>query len=60
MTFKEFAEHIRTYESNTFSASGWKITKSEATKVAESFLEVFIDNIDGIGITDSLDEIRES
>lgn len=59
----EFAEEIRTYESDTFSAEGSELTREEAVLCAigiiASDLSHSREHLDGIRITDALENLRE-
>jgi hypothetical protein len=60
MTFDQFVQEIMEYESDTFSAQGSKITKAEATAVAENIIRNYVINImDGIMLDMHLSEIRD-
>lgn len=56
---------IMEYESDTFSASGSKLKRTEAVKIAEAFTledmqaRIDTDTMDGEMITNVLEEIRE-
>ncbi len=50
---------LMAYESDTFSASGSKITKAEAKKVANELIADWIDtHLDGVSIDIFLDKVR--
>jgi len=60
MTFKQFIEFIRTYESDTFSASSEGISMVETKAIAETLIQRLVDfNLDGIMIQSALDHIRD-
>lgn len=60
MKFNKFVKTIQEYESDTFSAQRTKITKEEATEIAENILEALIDAyMDGGMITQHLMDIRD-
>jgi len=59
-TFGNFISQIQNYESDTFSAQGWKITRSEAEAVAMIILNKWsLNNLDGIEIVAAMEELRE-
>ncbi len=63
--YHELVEVIMDYESDTFSASDKKLKKSEAKKIAEQLIianiqdRIDMDTMDGLDITDALEEIRD-
>lgn len=60
MKFEEFVKTIQEYESDTFSAQRTKITKEEATEIAENILKELIGAyMDGGMITLHLMDIRD-
>jgi len=60
MTTHDLSKEIMEYESDTFSASGSKITREEADFIAEKLLEFWSkENLDGISITNILDVARD-
>ncbi len=60
LSYAEFLEVIGEYESDTFSASGNKLTQEETKEIAQRCLSLFKDNyLDGILISEFLEEIRE-
>lgn len=59
MKWNDFVEEILTYESDTFSAEGSKITRIEAEQVAEKMLDSFERHLDGVSIDAYLEEIRD-
>lgn len=60
----KFAEEIREYESDTFSAESSKITEAESAYVATRFLlhglEAQREHVDGLAISHALSAIREA
>ncbi len=62
---QNLAKSIKTYESDTFSASGSKITKWESEQIAETLVVRAIqqmintDTMDGCDITDELISLRD-
>lgn len=60
MKFDQLVKEILEYESDTFSASGFEITKEEAKQVAERCIEWFVNNrMDGVILDEFLFAIRE-
>jgi len=55
-------DYLRVYESDTFSAKNSELTFDEAQKLSEFFIakefNKIADNIDGIQITEVLEELR--
>ena len=61
MTWGNFVSEIENYESDTFTARGQKISRKEAEKVAEILLNAWsLNNLDGVKISGTLDDIRQS
>jgi len=59
--YEELIEHIQTYESNTFSASGSKITDAESQQIANKFIKIMMNaSMDGEQISYMLEDIRDS
>jgi len=59
MKFSELVEHIKEYESDTFSASCSNLTDEEAIKLAERCIDFFINHdLDGIKLDNWLYHIR--
>jgi hypothetical protein len=59
---EKIIDNLMEYESDTFSASGEKLTRDEARAVLAQLIEQNIDpgmNIDGIEISEALEEVRE-
>lgn len=55
----KWVKGVLEYESDTFSASGSKITPKEAAAVVESIIESYFENhLDGVTISNKLDELR--
>jgi hypothetical protein len=60
MKFDEMVGEIMKYESDTFSADVWNIKVKEAKKIAESLLQIMMDNyVDGIMLDSILEDIRD-
>lgn len=63
--FHELANDIEKYESDTFSAEGYEITKEEARQVATALVmedlnhRVDLDTMDGLNIRYALTDIRD-
>jgi len=59
MTMQEFVDIIKTYESDTFSASGWNPTDEEALSVAQQILYHWVNNkLDGDLLAEVMEDIR--
>lgn len=64
--FKALTVTIATYESDTFSASGEKITYDEANRIASELVYdkitdlVELDTLDGVIISEALENIRDN
>lgn len=64
--YKELVQTIHEYESDTFSASGFELKKSEAEKIASilicSAIQSLIDTdtMDGVMLDETLFEIRNN
>lgn len=59
--FNILVEYIEEYESDTFSASGSQITHEEATRIADTLIQMWMDrHIDGVILDELLDDIRPS
>lgn len=58
------AETVRTYESDTFSAEGSRITKLEAVltaiSIANSAMDWAEEHLDGLRISENLDTVRDA
>jgi hypothetical protein len=52
-------KRIQQYESDTFSASGSKLTGPESMAIAAQFIDRIADRLDGLALTEVLDEVRE-
>ncbi len=65
LKYHELIDVVREYESDTFSASGSKLKRGEAKKIAEKLVvediqsRIDMERMDGLDITDLLEEIRE-
>lgn len=58
MTFNQFVNVILRYESDTFSASGAKLTREKAAKIARRILGSWVEcRLDGVKIDAALDHI---
>lgn len=58
---EKIVSEVRTYESDTFSAEGSKLTGAEALAVVAKLIESNVQpgmNIDGLEITEALEEVR--
>ncbi len=58
MTFNEFVDFIRDYDSDTFPAR--KMSRYRVKQIAHKLLDYFVNNrLDGVLISDALEQIRE-
>jgi hypothetical protein len=58
MTFNEFVNYIRDYDSDTFPAR--KMSRYRVKQIAHNLLDYFVNNrLDGVLISEALEEIRE-
>lgn len=58
MTFDSLVKNIMKWESDTFFAKGLNLTKEEATKLAEKFIEWGFDRLCGAKLDSWLYDIR--
>lgn len=57
----KLAEAVAKYESDTFSASGHKVTPGESQRVADMLIKKWSgEYLDGVLIASALDMVRES
>ena len=60
MKFDQMVADIMEYESDTFTASGFKLKRKEAVKIAEKLLDRTMNKyVDGVTLDYFLAEIRE-
>lgn len=59
MNFQQLVEYIMEYESDTFTASGFKLTEKEAVQLAEKCIDYFVNNrMDGVILDEWLADLR--
>lgn len=59
MKFEQLVNEIMEYESDTFTASGFELTRAEATYMAERLLDWVATYTDGVRLDALLYELRE-
>ena len=60
MTEKQAIRTIMEYESDTFDASYWKVTKMEAKRMLGRIVEsAFANDVDGIWLSDMIEDFRQ-
>lgn len=60
MDYEDLIADIMGYESDTFSATGSRIRREEAVKIADRMIEMWVENyLDGTMITLALNGVRQ-